>query len=82
MKRIKTSDLRSHTRASALARDHISQVSKSDLLLRRSTGEGLFKMTKFKNVDPRTNTHNGKNSLYNLAHKRAASQATTPAKKV
>ena len=79
-KRPTTSDLRGHTRASALARDHISNASITDLM-RRTTGEGLFKMRKFQNVDPRTNTHNGKNSLFNLAHKRSTSQAVTPAKK-
>ena len=47
---------RSHTKASALAQSHVSQENYNKVY--GSTQKDLFKMSKFKNVKPRTDTHN------------------------
>ena len=47
---------RGHTKASAMAHNHITQ---SNFNKSYATSE-IFKMSKFKNVAPRTNTHNKK----------------------
>uniref|UniRef100_A0A7S3IZD9 Uncharacterized protein n=1 Tax=Strombidium inclinatum TaxID=197538 RepID=A0A7S3IZD9_9SPIT len=54
---------RGHTRASAMAKSHVTQenFNKSYTAI---TNKELFKMSKFKGVYARTNTHNGKSSLY------------------
>jgi len=51
------SELRNHTRASQLAQSHIKTASNEDVM---RSSKGLFKMTKFRNVSSRTNTHNNK----------------------
>tara|TARA_B110000285_G_C14872381_1_gene489850 strand:+ start:421 stop:741 length:321 start_codon:yes stop_codon:yes gene_type:complete len=50
---------RGHTRASALAKASISQ-SNFNKSITKVQSESIFKMSKFKNVKARTDTHNGK----------------------
>ena len=52
------SEMRAHTKASLLAKDHIRQSAQKEDKFRNS--QSLFKMGKFKNVTARTNTHNNK----------------------
>jgi hypothetical protein len=54
---------RGHTKASAMAHNHISQTNFNKSYAGVNE-RNLFKMSKFSNVNPRTNTHNGKKSLY------------------
>jgi len=49
-------DARNHTRASQMASDFLKTNVRDEHM--RSTAS-LFKMNKFRNVGPRTNTHNG-----------------------
>ena len=52
---------RGHTRASALAKSHVSQenFNKSYVAV---VDRDVFKMSKFKNIKPRTNTNNRANT--------------------
>ena len=50
---------RGHTRASALAKASISQSNFNKSIVKVQS-ESIFKMSKFKNVKARTDTHNGK----------------------
>ncbi|CDW88730.1 UNKNOWN [Stylonychia lemnae] len=47
---------RNHTRGSQLAQDHMRETSTKDQF--GTSTQNLFKMKKFQNVQPRTNTHN------------------------
>ncbi|CDW82404.1 rna 3-terminal phosphate cyclase [Stylonychia lemnae] len=53
-----------HTKASALAKDHIENQGKNESIITRDT-RTLFKMKKFQNVAPRTNTNMGKRANLN-----------------
>ena len=53
---------RGHTRASAMAKSHVSHENFNKSYTAFQARE-MFKMSKFKNVAPRTDTHNAKRSL-------------------
>ena len=57
---------RGHTRASAMAKSHITQENFTRTYSAFQNYE-LFKMSKFKNINPRTNTHNAKKTLAKVA---------------
>ena len=48
---------RGHTRASAMAHNHVSQTNFNKSYAGVKEND-LFKMSKFRNVQPRTDTHN------------------------
>jgi len=52
-------DARNHTKASHMLSQHVRSTA---LLETMRSSQTLFKMNRFKNVEPRTNTHNGRRS--------------------
>ena len=67
-----------YTKASNLAREHIRTASGA--VNRLIKGEDLFKMAKFKNVAPRTDTHNGSRSAL-TSHRKAGSEVPVGSKR-
>ena len=74
----KMSEMR-YTKASQLAREHIRSSSNVINSIIKGSGDDLFKMAKFKNVAPRTDTHNGSRSAL-TSHRKTQSEGVPPVK--